>query len=65
MTRREDEARGEAEDVVSDVLIALGFQPVTGGHDRAVAAVTDRLARLRQKWIARLMQAQARHYDDD
>jgi hypothetical protein len=62
MTRHEEETRGEAEDVVRDVLIALGFQPVTGGHDRAVAAVSERLARLRSKWKARVMET--RDYDD-
>jgi hypothetical protein len=63
MTRHDDELRGEAEDVVEDVLIALGFSPLPSGHARAIAAVTERLARLRSKWKARVMLA--RDYDDD
>jgi hypothetical protein len=65
MTPHEADVRGEAEDVVEDVLIALGFQPLPGGHARAIAAVSERLARLRQKWKARVLQAQTRDYDDD
>ena len=63
MTQREDEERGEAEDLVEDVLAALGFNPMPGGHERAIDAVGQRLTRLRLKWKARVMQASSRDYD--
>jgi hypothetical protein len=65
MTRHEEEERGEAEDLVEDVLAALGFNPMPGGHERAIDAVGQRLTRLRHKWKARVMQPHARDYDDE